>query len=253
MTGSVDAAADANACCANCGVEARGAYCPRCGQPQGALVKPARLWLRELVAENFHMESRLPATFALLATRPGFLTAEWLAGRRARYLTPVTVYVLAALAFFAIPPLASGPIFFEPGTDLAFQPSMRILIPLASVPVLAIAARLSYGGLLRSLTPHAVFSLHVHAFVLLVAAVVTAAVRLLQLDPDALVIPVALAIATLAAVHLAAGARRVWDTTWWRAGLATLLAVLQWTILFLALLIAVGGAYVILVGTLGSG
>src|SRR4029453_9696672 len=39
-------------------------------------------------------------TLRLLFTRPGQLTAEMLAGRRARYIPPVRLYLVASVVFF---------------------------------------------------------------------------------------------------------------------------------------------------------
>jgi uncharacterized protein DUF3667 len=47
-----------------------------------------------------HADSRLWRTLAALLFRPGRLTAEFLAGRRARYLPPVRLYLVLSVAFF---------------------------------------------------------------------------------------------------------------------------------------------------------
>jgi hypothetical protein len=47
-----------------------------------------------------HADSRLWRTLAALMFKPGFLTQEFLSGRRARYLPPVRLYLVLSLAFF---------------------------------------------------------------------------------------------------------------------------------------------------------
>ena len=47
-----------------------------------------------------HTDSRLWRTLAALLLRPGYLTREFLAGRRARYLPPVRLYLVISLVFF---------------------------------------------------------------------------------------------------------------------------------------------------------
>jgi hypothetical protein len=47
-----------------------------------------------------HADSRLWRTLAALLFRPGYLTRELLAGRRARYLPPVRLYLVISVAFF---------------------------------------------------------------------------------------------------------------------------------------------------------
>ena len=59
----------------------------------------------ELTHELAHWDGKLPSTLRALFTRPGFLTAEILSGRRVRWLSPLRVYLLCCLVFFAAKPL----------------------------------------------------------------------------------------------------------------------------------------------------
>ncbi len=45
-------------------------------------------------------DGKIPQTLLLLVRRPGALTAEFLAGRRARYLRPLRLYLTMSVAFF---------------------------------------------------------------------------------------------------------------------------------------------------------
>ncbi|MGH8275723.1 MAG: DUF3667 domain-containing protein [Steroidobacteraceae bacterium] len=49
-----------------------------------------------------HADSRLWRTLAALLARPGFLTREFLAGRRASYLPPVRLYLVLSVVFFIV-------------------------------------------------------------------------------------------------------------------------------------------------------
>ncbi len=75
-------------------------YCGACGQraepPVHSLVHFSRVATEDLT----HADSRLWRTLSALLFRPGFLTAEFLAGRRARYLPPVRLYLVLSVAFF---------------------------------------------------------------------------------------------------------------------------------------------------------
>jgi hypothetical protein len=88
--------------CANCGTALSDRYCGSCGQDSRL-----RLDFRDFVgsvAEGlFNLDSRLWRTLRALCV-PGLLTAEFLAGRRARYLPPVQTYLVSALLFFALLP-----------------------------------------------------------------------------------------------------------------------------------------------------
>jgi hypothetical protein len=86
--------------CTNCGNEVTQRYCGACGQraepPVHSLVHFSQVAAEDLT----HADSRLWRTLGALLFRPGFLTVEFLAGRRARYLPPVRLYLVLSVAFF---------------------------------------------------------------------------------------------------------------------------------------------------------
>jgi hypothetical protein len=106
----------ATARCENCDAALTGRYCATCGQR----VEPPvhSLWhFTQVAAEDVtHADSRLWRTLAALLLRPGWLTREFLAGRRARYLPPVRLYLVLSVAFFLFA-AATPPKF----TVLSFQ------------------------------------------------------------------------------------------------------------------------------------
>lgn len=80
--------------CPNCAHPAPLAYCPQCGQAQHALHRSLRAWAGELLDTFAGWDGKIPQTLWLLFRYPGRLTAEYLAGRRARYLPPLRLYLL---------------------------------------------------------------------------------------------------------------------------------------------------------------
>lgn len=88
--------------CPNCGSSAQQQYCPQCGQEQGDLVPTLRSWLSETVGELLFIEARLPRTLRALFFRPGYLTQEWWNGRKASFISPLRLYLLAAVPFFFV-------------------------------------------------------------------------------------------------------------------------------------------------------
>jgi hypothetical protein len=86
--------------CDNCGAPVNARYCGACGQ---RLEPPAHsLWqFLQVAAEDLtHADSRLWRTLAALLFKPGYLTAQFLAGRRASYLPPVRLYLVLSVVFF---------------------------------------------------------------------------------------------------------------------------------------------------------
>src|SRR5690606_37264593 len=79
-----------------------GPFCGQCGQADTALDVPFRRIVGELLAELFNADSRAWRTARTLLLRPGLLTAAYNAGRRARYLPPLRVYMLSSLLVFFV-------------------------------------------------------------------------------------------------------------------------------------------------------
>jgi hypothetical protein len=84
--------------CPNCGTPAPLAYCPACGQAQHALHRSLRSIVDDFLDTFAGWDGKIPATLWLLVRHPGRLTADYVAGRRARYLPPLRLYLLTTLA-----------------------------------------------------------------------------------------------------------------------------------------------------------
>jgi hypothetical protein len=79
-----------------------GPYCSHCGQRSGPRVQTLGHFISEAAEGLTHSDSRLWRTLLALLLRPGFLTAEFLAGRRARYLPPFRLYLVVSVLCFTI-------------------------------------------------------------------------------------------------------------------------------------------------------
>jgi uncharacterized protein DUF3667 len=88
--------------CENCGTQLPGHYCPTCGQPAIDYRRSFRHVIADILDSFLSWDSKIFATFGLLLTRPWKLTNEFLAGHRVRYLNPLRLYLLVAVAFFFI-------------------------------------------------------------------------------------------------------------------------------------------------------
>lgn len=101
-----DAAADATLpvrTCPNCGAAIHGPYCYACGQSEKGMIRHLSEVLSDLADIVFNVDSRIFRSLWDLYLRPGFLTTEYLAGRRARYVTPFRLFFfLCVIAFFAV-------------------------------------------------------------------------------------------------------------------------------------------------------
>lgn len=107
MTGTPDTAVEA-ARCLNCGAPLAGKYCAACGQRDDRHLHSLGHFLAEAVEGLTHADSRLWRTLWALLARPGFLTQEFFAGRRQRYLPPFRLYIVVSLLFFIVVALVSN-------------------------------------------------------------------------------------------------------------------------------------------------
>ena len=96
--------------CANCGAPVDGAFCAQCGQETRLALPTARSFIHDALGRYVALDSRMWRTLALLLTRPGFLTREYLAGRRLRYVRPGRLLLVLALALFAAVRLVARPV-----------------------------------------------------------------------------------------------------------------------------------------------
>ncbi len=87
--------------CRNCGSPDVQQWCPVCGQENVPSALPVREILLGFLEEFLKFDTRLWVTLKALAIQPGFLTSEYLTGRRVRYSAPIKLYLsLSFVAFF---------------------------------------------------------------------------------------------------------------------------------------------------------
>ena len=86
--------------CRNCGAEVDGKYCPECGQLAASFHRPIWSLVGETIADTFTLDGRLARTLPVLLFRPGRLTRNYTEGKRARYVPPFRMFLLASLLFY---------------------------------------------------------------------------------------------------------------------------------------------------------
>ncbi|MBV5313722.1 MAG: DUF3667 domain-containing protein [Prolixibacteraceae bacterium] len=88
--------------CENCGHEFKGHFCPNCGQEVAEFNRPFGFVIYDFVGNFFAFDTRFFQTFRFLLFRPGFLTAEFFAGRRMRYSPPFRIFVFLSFILFIL-------------------------------------------------------------------------------------------------------------------------------------------------------
>jgi Protein of unknown function (DUF3667) len=88
--------------CANCRQRLHGAYCSQCGQHAHDSVRTVTAVLHDGWHSFTHVDHRIWKTLRTLLLRPGALTQEFFANRRAQYLPPFRLYLILSLLYFAL-------------------------------------------------------------------------------------------------------------------------------------------------------
>lgn len=89
--------------CANCTAPLQGAFCHDCGQSIKSVIQPVSHMLEDAGDLFFHLDERVVHTLPPLFLKPGFLTLEYFAGRRVRYIAPFRLmFVFCLLCFFVM-------------------------------------------------------------------------------------------------------------------------------------------------------
>lgn len=88
--------------CRNCGASLGGEYCAACGQREGRADLHFGEAAGDILGDVVRLDSRLWRTLSALLLRPGFLSAEFIAGRRVRYLPPFRLYLILSFITFLL-------------------------------------------------------------------------------------------------------------------------------------------------------
>jgi hypothetical protein len=194
--------------CATCRRDNTTPFCPACGErPRN----PRDLTLRGLAAQAFEavtsIDGRLLRSFRCLVARPGVLTVAFVEGRRKPYLGPVSLFLVANVIFFGAESFTRGLVFSTPlQSHLHSQPwsalvqssvaarlaarqttldayaplfDAAVALHARSLILLMVAAFAPLPGLVfhrrrHPFATHAVFSLHLYAFLLVLLSLGTA-------------------------------------------------------------------------------
>lgn len=108
------------ATCPNCGAPISASYCAQCGQETSLALPTVRALLREAAGRYVALDGRLWRTMGALLFRPGFLTREYFAGRRRRYIRPARLFLVLSIVLFAALRFASESlVIVDPGLTQA--------------------------------------------------------------------------------------------------------------------------------------
>ena len=109
--------------CEDCGAELHGHYCSNCGQVAVDYRRSFRHVIADVAESFLNWDSKFTKTIGLLLVCPGWLTNQFVAGRRTRYLHPLRLYLLISILFFLC--LRLAPVNLHPKVDSKMTPEDR--------------------------------------------------------------------------------------------------------------------------------
>ncbi|HTU12906.1 MAG TPA: DUF3667 domain-containing protein [Allosphingosinicella sp.] len=95
--------------CLNCGAALAGRFCQQCGQRAHVHRTLGAFW-HDLLHGVLHFEGRTWRTLPLLAWRPGELTRRYIAGERAKFVSPMALFLFSVFLMFAVFSWVGGPL-----------------------------------------------------------------------------------------------------------------------------------------------
>ncbi len=185
--------------CRNCQQPLSSRYCGDCGQ-KGFHHEDYKLsnYAAQAFNELFSLDSRTFKSFLMLLLKPGYLTAEYLAGRQKAYLSPLRIFLVCSALFFFFgqstiinipfilgqkPSAKLDHVFdklaekeqlkreeFLQKLDGRFKKNYKLIKPLA-VGIFALAVMLLLWGRDFYYVEHLIFGYHIYAFNFLLAVI----------------------------------------------------------------------------------
>ena len=99
--GEVDSGHTHEKNCLNCGTKLIGPFCSACGQ-KAHIHRSVRAFFQDFLSSLFNLEGKMWRTLPMLAWRPGEMTRRYIAGERARFISPIALYLFTVFAMVAV-------------------------------------------------------------------------------------------------------------------------------------------------------
>jgi hypothetical protein len=87
--------------CLNCRSPLTGPYCAACGQ-KAHIHRSVRAFFQDFAQSMINFEGKFWRTLPMLVWHPGEMTRRYIAGERARFISPIALYLFTVFAMFAV-------------------------------------------------------------------------------------------------------------------------------------------------------
>ncbi len=89
--------------CENCGAFVQARFCPECGQENVNTRQSAGTLVLHFFEDLTHYEGKFWKSMKYLVFRPGYLSVQYLAGKRNSFFSPVRLYIFLSFITFIVP------------------------------------------------------------------------------------------------------------------------------------------------------
>lgn len=150
-------------------------FCGHCGQEYRESGESLASFFQYFLSDYFTFDSKIGRSFVPLLLKPGFLTSEFLVGRRVRYIPPLRLYIFISIVFFLVlglegrdsSTLDEEALFWDRFFEVHLPRIFFLLLPIFAL----LLQLLNIGSKRNGYVRHFVFSLHLHAFAFVAALV----------------------------------------------------------------------------------
>lgn len=157
--------------CKNCEkkLEPEFKYCPSCGQEHKEKVVHFKQFILDFLGDYFTFDSLIIRSVRPLLFNPGFLTNEFITGRRVRYIPPLRMFIFISIIFFLVLGPVEKTVASEATEEAEFLDNFfNVWFPrlfFLLLPLFALFLYILFRKPGRFYLTHFIFSVHLHAFI----------------------------------------------------------------------------------------
>ncbi len=133
--------------CLNCGASLLGNHCHSCGQKAKVHRTLGAFW-HDFLHSIFHFEGKVWRTLPLLFLKPGELTRRYVHGERARFVSPLALFLFSVFLMFATFSLGGDPI-----TDVSPADKQQATVKRAEIAQILKKARVELSQMKQAGAP----------------------------------------------------------------------------------------------------
>lgn len=193
-------------------------FCPNCGQEHKDKVVHFKQFILDFLGDYFTFDSLIIRSVRPLLFRPGFLTKEFIAGKRVKYIPPLRMFIFISIVFFLILGPVNQTIEMEKTEEAAFLDAyFNVWFPrlfFLLLPLFALFLYFLFRKPGRFYLTHFIFSVHYHAFIFVLLIIMVLLIDYIFpssvfLSQWSLIITV-----TLLQIYLLIALRKVYEQRW---------------------------------------